>query len=127
MTSRIVEIAAVLIAMAVLAVPLAAQERKAPVDVSGKWTMKLKSHQGELTLALTLKQADEKLTGTWSTPHGSDVPLTGSIKDTQVSLASAEGQELQVTLIASLKPDGTLTGTLSSAMGDSPWTAVRAK
>lgn len=127
MTSRMTRLVPVWIAMAAIALPLSAQERKAPVDVSGKWTMKLNSHQGELTLALTLKQAGEKLAGTWTTPHGSDLPLTGSIKDTQVALASAEGQEMQVTLIASVKADGTLAGTLSSAMGDSPWTAARAK
>ena len=120
-------IAVVFVMSMAMALPLSAQDRTPPVDVSGKWTMKLKSHQGELTLALTLKQADQKLTGTWATPHGSDVALTGSVKDTQLSLESADGQEIQVTLIASLKADGTLAGTLSSAMGDAPWTAVRAR
>jgi hypothetical protein len=109
-----------------LAAPLA-QEQKPSADLSGKWTMRLKTHESEQSLALTLKQTGEKVTGVWATPHASEVDLAGTYAAGKLTLATPEGAEMQVTFTGALKADGSLAGTISSAMGDAPWSATRTK
>ena len=118
----------VFVFVTLLAAPPRGQEKPPdPADVSGRWTMSMEGHGAPMTLALTLKQEGRTLTGTWATPHSTEVSLQGEIVKRSLTLATTPGQEIEVSLAATLKDDGTLAGTLSSARGDSKWTARRAR
>lgn len=126
--TRTLAIAALVVTTAVaLAAQTSTPKKNEAPGLTGKWTMTLQTSEGSMTLALTLKQDRNAVTGVWSTPHDTDVPLEGEFKDGALTLASPETHEMQVSFTGKLKADGSLAGTLSSAMGDMTWTAKRAK
>jgi hypothetical protein len=104
-----------------------AQDGKAPASVAGQWTMTVDGGaHGSLTMGLVLEQRGKKVTGTFASPHG-DMPVEGEFADGTLTLAtvsSDRGAE-PITFEATLKGE-TLTGYVSSGMGDMTWTAVRA-
>jgi hypothetical protein len=118
-----------------LAIALAAAE--APT-VTGTWNMGL---QGDhvIPTALVLKQHDTKVTGTIALPvdcsgQRVEVELAGDFVDGTLKLSGRVengAQSTAVTIIGTLKDDGSLEGTLSAqAHGqdhDLPWTAERLK
>jgi hypothetical protein len=106
----------------------AQQEKKAAPGVAGKWTMTVQGNpHGATTMGLTLTQAGKAVTGTFASPHG-DMPVKGELVDGTLTLATtATGDAPEITFNARLKDDDTLTGYLSSTMGDMTWTAERAK
>ena len=79
-----------------------AEKKSTTPTVAGIWTMSVESPHGAMTMGLTLKQDEKKVTGTFSSPHG-ESPVEGEFAD------------------------GTLAGYVSSQMGDMPWTAKRVK
>lgn len=97
-------------------------------SVTGKWTMTVEgSPHGATTMGLTLKQDGKSVTGTFASPHG-DMPVKGEFVDKALTLATASNNEGgEITFKAKLKDDGSLSGFLSSSMGDMTWTATRAK
>lgn len=108
---------------ALVAVPWAA----AP-GVGGTWTMTVDAGpHGRTTMRLALKQEGNRVTGTFSSPHG-DVKVEGKFADGELQLTtvSDEDQAEPITFNARLKANDTLEGYLSSAMGDMTWTAERA-
>jgi hypothetical protein len=76
-------------------------------------------------MGLTLKQDGRKIAASLSPPHGGEIALSGEFDGKTLKLADASGDG--VTMTATLKNDGTLSGYLSSERGDMAWTATRVK
>jgi len=112
--------ALVMIAALVTALPMAPA-------VAGTWTMTVEgSPHGSVTMGLTLKQDGTRVTGTFNSPHG-DMAVEGEFADGHLKMATSAGSEDEKILFdAKLTDGGTLTGYLSSPMGDMSWTASRA-
>ena len=109
---------------------LAAQAPAAAPDLTGKWTMKVSGGpHGDTAMALTLKQEGEKVTGGFDPGHDpGEIPMTGTFTKGALTLKSpANDDGAVITMKGTLKTDGTLSGFLSSAMGDMTWSAVREK
>ena len=111
--------AAILIALAVI-VDAAAQAR-----IDGKWDVRAESPHGTLTLELDLTQNGAAVTGTLLNFANRKQPVAGEFTKGTLSLATTSGDEIAMS--ATLQPDGTLTGQLSTARGDVNWTGVRAR
>jgi hypothetical protein len=79
-----------------------------------------------MTMGLSLEQNGRKVAGTFASPHG-DMPVEGEFVDGALTLStvSRDRDAEPITFRATLKGE-TLSGYLSSAMGDMTWTAARA-
>jgi hypothetical protein len=129
MTSRIANVLPAFAVVIVMAAPLGAQHDKhASTDVSGTWTMAVEgSPHGATTMGLTLRQDGKVVTGSFASPHG-DMQVKGEFADGRLTLATvASDGASEITFKATLKGDGSLSGYLSSSMGDMTWTATRKK
>jgi len=124
-----------LIAVVVLATTTVfGQEQKPapkPHDLTGKWALSLELAIGPATPTLVLKQAGEKLTGTYIGRYG-EFALAGTVKGNAINFAfemSAEGQTVPVTFVGDIAPDGqSMKGTGEmGGMGDITWSAKRSK
>jgi len=97
----------------------------ADATVTGTWTMNVEGGpHGNATMGLVLKQEGTKVTGTFSSGHSADMEVAGQFKDGQLDVET-KGGESRVIFSAKLKADGTLSGSISSEMGDMKWTASR--
>ncbi len=97
--------------------------------VDGKWAMNVQTPQGAMDVALELKSAGKKITGTITSPQG-DAPLEGEFADGKIAFAiSIESPEGAMTIgfAGAMKDDGTMAGTLTGPFGEAPWTASRVK
>ena len=105
--------------------PLAAQEKKqsAP-SVTGTWKLTVDAGpHGVTTMGLVLEQKGSNVTGTFESPHG-DMPVEGEFVDRTLRLATtAEYADWRITFEARLTDERTLSGYLSTPMGDMKWTA----
>jgi hypothetical protein len=106
-----------------------AQAPAAVPDLTGKWTMKVSGGpHGDAAMALSLKQEGEKVTAGFNPGHDGEIPMTGTFVKGSLTLKSpANDDGAVITMKGTLKADGTLSGFLSSAMGDMTWSAVRDK
>jgi hypothetical protein len=94
--------------------------------ISGQWKMSVSGGpHGNATMGLTLTQDGTSVTGTFVTGHA-DLPVTGEFVDGALKLESVSSGDSKIILSAKLKEDGSLSGYVSSPMGDMTWTAVRA-
>ena len=111
--------------MVVFAMPALAQDAK----VDGAWTMTLETPQGTSTPTLTLKQDEQKLTGSYAGRMG-EVPVEGTIKASAISFSvkiNAQGQEFVLAFTGTVDKDD-MKGTVDfGGMGSANWTAVRKK
>jgi hypothetical protein len=118
----VIVLALMLVAFAVSAL---AQDAK----VEGAWTLTLETPQGTSNPTLTLKQAEQKLTGTYAGRIG-EIPIEGTIKGTAISFAvkiNAQGQEIVLAFSGTVDQDS-MKGTVDfGGMGSANWTAVRKK
>jgi hypothetical protein len=116
-----------ILGVALIVNPLAAQDKKPAATVAGRWTMTVDAGpHGVTTMGLVLQQDGTKVTGTFASPHG-DMPVEGEFVDGTLKLATtAEHADSQITFEARLR-DERLSGYLSSQMGDMKWTAERVK
>jgi hypothetical protein len=119
-------IGAVVVASAVV---MMATALSAAQDLTGKWTMQVKGGpHGDAAMSLVLKQDGEKVTGAFNPGHDGDIPMSGTIVKGALALTSpANDDGSTITMKATLKADGSLTGFMSSVMGDMTWTATRDK
>ena len=114
--------------LAALALLAAATFATAAPSVAGSWTMTVEgSPHGNMTTGLTLKQDGTKVTGTFSTGHSADMPVTGEFVNGELKLETPADGDAKIVFNAKLKEDGTLAGFLSSPMGDMKWTATRSE
>ena len=97
----------------------------ADATVTGTWTMNVEGGpHGNATMGLVLKQEGTKVTGTFSSGHSAEMEVAGQFKDGQLDVET-KGGDSRIIFSAKLKADGTLSGSISSEMGDMKWTASR--
>ena len=109
-----------------MAVMVAALVTSSAATVSGTWSMSVDSPHGNMKMSLTLKQDGTKVTGTFRGPMP-DMDVTGTFENGTLKVETSDTAEHKILFSAKLKDDGTLTGYLSSDMGDMKWTAERAQ
>lgn len=110
------------------AVTMAAQAPAVNNDLTGKWSMKVSGGpHGDAAMSLVVKQDGEKVTAQFNPGHDTgDIPMTGTFAKGALTLKSPANDDGSViTMKGSLKADGSLSGFLSSAMGDMTWSAAR--
>ena len=98
-------------------------------DLSGKWTMKVSGGpHGDAAMSLVLKQDGEKVTAQFNPGHDGDIPMSGTlVKGTLTLKSPANDDGHAITMKGTFKADGSLSGFLSSQMGDMTWSATRDK
>lgn len=113
------------LAIVILAATLGAQSK--PATLTGAWDLETKdSPHGAMTLGLVLTQDGAKVTGKLMIPHAGEIPLAGEFASGKLAMSTPPGGDHALRLGATLKDDGTLTGYVSSEMGDMTWTGTRA-
>lgn len=131
-TSALVTVFAAVVATA----PLLAQTPQAPAapakaadtapTLAGKWTISLDTPQGAIDVSTTLKLDGKKIGGTLTGPTGQDTEVTGELADGKITFSiSPEGNTF--TFVGTQKDADHMTGSLTSPMGEIPWTATRVK
>lgn len=100
-------------------------------SVSGRWNLSIDSPHGETSMGLVLKQDGRNVTGSVGNPHGgADIPLEGEFVDGALTFSTKPEAGSDVPAMdfnGKLKDDGTLTGYLSTAMGDMKCLGKRVK
>jgi hypothetical protein len=116
------------VVMLAAAVP-AAQAAPAAADVTGKWTMKVSGGpHGDAAMSLVLKQEGEKVAAQFNPGHDGDIPMSGTFVKGALTIKSPANDDGQaITMKGTLKADGSMSGFMSSAMGDMTWSATRDK
>jgi hypothetical protein len=92
--------------------------------VAGTWSMSVDSPHGNMKTSLTLKQEGTKVTGMFRSQMP-DMAVEGTFENGTLKIATSDTAEYKLVFSAKLKDDGTLSGYLSSEMGDMNWTAER--
>lgn len=96
-------------------------------SIAGEWDLVLQSPLGGMTLALTLKQDGEKLTGELAGPMGA-MPVSGTCANDKMAVAAKlalQGISLELALNGTLAGDA-ITGTAKAGnFGEFPFTAKR--
>lgn len=96
-------------------------------SIAGEWDLVLQSPLGGMTLALTLKQDGEKLTGELAGPMGA-MPVSGTYANDKMAVAAKlalQGISLELALNGTLAGDA-ITGTAKAGnFGEFPFTAKR--
>lgn len=93
-------------------------------SVTGKWTVRITGHE-EMSVTLEIKQEGKKLTANLVIPDHGDLELLGELVDGKLTLKSTENGYMQLSLLGDVRKDGTMSGNLSSTMGDMTWTGKR--
>jgi hypothetical protein len=100
----------------------ASADRPSP---AGKWTSSVDTPHGAVTMDFDLTLTADKVAGTMTTDMTGTVPVTGTFVDGKVTLSvtASGGLDFHFTF----KDRETMTGNLSSQMGDMACTATRRK
>ncbi len=109
-------------------VPSQAAAPTASVDMTGKWTLSVV--EAQLQIAVDLKHAGNKVTGTATSDHLGAMALEGTLADGVLKFAttgSSGGQDVRIEYTGKYKSDGTFAGDLSSPMGAMTWTLAQVK
>ena len=109
---------------ALMAMVAAAILTSSVATVSGTWSMSVDSPHGNMKTSLTLKQDGTKVTGTFRSQMP-DMTVEGTFENGTLKIETSDTAEHKLVFTAKLKDDGTLSGYLSSEMGDMNWTAER--
>ena len=116
------------IAAASLAFLFVAAPAFAQGGLTGNWELTLTTPQGSNTVALSLKQEGEKVTGDLNTPMGS-LPVTGSSSNGALTLSASvelQGNKLELGLAGKVDGDA-LSGTVKFGdFGEFPFSGKRA-
>ncbi|GEO11251.1 hypothetical protein [Segetibacter aerophilus] len=92
------------------------------IDVSGKWNMKVETSAGSGTPIFVLKQAGEKISGTYTGQLG-EAPVSGTLKEKAIKLefkvgdynvvytGTIEGNTMKGKVAIGDAAEGTFTGT----------------
>ena len=103
------------IALAVTRAPVSAQ-----VDVSGTWMLEVSTDRGITTPVLTLVQAGDMLTGTYSSEALGQNEVSGSINGSLITVsfsAMLQGEAVPVVYRGDIDRHGKMSGTLDIADG----------
>ena len=114
-----------LAALALVSIFSGAQATRPAPTVAGQWTLDAPDGpHGAMSMALKCEQKGNDVTATLNIPHAGDIPMQGQLVKDKLSLSSGSGADA-ITLSATLKADGTMTGFISSERGDMKWTGKR--
>jgi hypothetical protein len=92
--------------------------------VTGTWSMSIDSPHGNMKASLTLTQDGTAVKGTFRSPMP-DMPVSGTFENGTLKVETPDSADTKLIFTAKLKDDDTLSGFLSSDMGDMKWTAAR--
>jgi hypothetical protein len=113
-------------ASAAAAKPSAAPPK--PPSPIGSWDVEIRMDGGVLKLAMMLNVVDGTISGMAWSDHTGLMELRGTCTDRTLRFTSSTKETGDATYEATLKDDGTISGTAKGAMFDTlPWTAVRSK
>jgi hypothetical protein len=110
--------------------PAQQPEKKAALNVTGRWTMTLEMSMGTATPSLDLKQDGQKITGTYTGRYGT-FNLQGSLKERTIEFSfnmSAEGETVAMAFAGEVAEGGqTMKGTamLGEQWGEATWSAKK--
>lgn len=117
------------LALSLLAAPVMAQARQAPVDLTGKWnlTVTTEGQVGEAEVMLT--QRGDSLVGKYTHQQLGDLEVAGTVKGKDFNFAYStqmNGQPLTFTVKGVVDGPDNLSGTASLGfMGNATFKAVR--
>lgn len=99
-------------------------------SVAGTWNLSVVFDQGSGSPTIVVKQAGEKLTGTYTGQMG-EFPFEGTFKDQNIAFTvsvNMQGNEIALVYTGTLEADGTLKGTVDlGGMASGTWTGKKAK
>ena len=96
-------------------------------DVSGTWSLSVETQRGTATPTVTLKQAGERITGSYKGRLG-DSTLEGTIKGNEIRFAvklKFQDQEVTITYSGTVEKDSMKGTAQFGDRGSGPWTATR--
>ena len=96
-------------------------------DVTGTWALSVETQQGTATPTVMLKQAGERITGSYKGRLG-DSALEGSIKGNEIRFAvklKFQDQEVTITYSGIVEKDSMKGTAQFGDRGSAPWTARR--
>lgn len=96
-------------------------------SIAGDWDLVLQSPQGAMTVALTLKQDGEKLTGEFVSPLGA-MPVNGTYANDKMAITAkldVQGMSLEFALNGTLAGDAIAGTAKAGSFGEFPFTAKR--
>ena len=106
----------------------AATPQDKPADVAGAWAITVETPGGTGNPTVTLQQAGEKLTGTYSSQVFGEQKVTGTIKGTAISFTftgTIEGMTITVTYSGTVDKT-TMKGKVTLGdLGEGTWTATK--
>ena len=95
-------------------------------SLTGQWTMKVSGGpHGDATMGLTLTHDGSSVSGTFVSGHGPDLAVKGTFVDGELKLEAETPDHEKILFSGKLKDDGSMSGVISSPMGDMKWTATR--
>ena len=97
------------------------------VDVTGKWELTSESPRGTQTSTITFEQEGAVLKGAIETRMGSLPFEGGSVEDNTITFTivrSMGERTMEMTYSGTVEGD-TITGTMTTPRGETPWTAKR--
>jgi hypothetical protein len=126
---RMIQLLTCVSAVVMLAAAAAAAQAPAAQDLTGKWRRKVSGGpHGDAAMSLVLKQEGEKVSAQFNPGHDGDIPMSGTFVKGALTLKSPANDDGQaITMKGTLKADGSMSGFMSSAMGDMTWSAARDK
>ena len=120
-----------LVAVTVAICGLVVTERSAlaiAANITGTWevTIHYPPPDGDYQATYVLKQEGEKVRAMFNPGHDGDIPMSGTFVKGALALTSPANDEGQAILMkGTLKADGSMSGFMSSMMGDMTWSATR--
>jgi hypothetical protein len=123
---------AVVLAWAVFAVPITAQDQQkpAPASVAGRWAASLDIEaMGIASVGLRFVQEEAKITGTYTGRYG-EFPLEGTVEGRKLAFTvylRTDAGDSAMYFMGEVGEDGrTMKGTLTiEGMGDATWSAKK--
>ncbi len=117
------------IALVLVTLPLRALAQDKPADVAGVWAVQIEIGGGTTgTPTVTLKQAGEKITGTYSSQVLGERELTGTVKGNAITweiMADFDGNKVKVVYAGTVEKD-TMKGKVSFGdLGEGTFTAKK--
>jgi hypothetical protein len=117
------------IALVLVTLPLRALAQDKPADVAGVWAVQIEIGGGTTgTPTVTLKQAGEKITGTYSSQVLGERELIGTVKGNAITweiMADFDGNKVKVVYAGTVEKD-TMKGKVSFGdLGEGTFTAKK--
>lgn len=113
-------IPALSLTFAVVALAMTGAPVMAQIDVSGTWMLEVSTNQGVTTPVLTLVQAGDMLTGTYSSEALGQNEVVGSVNESLITVSFStmlQGQAVPVVYRGTIDGHGKMSGMLDIADG----------